>query len=80
MSTTDWIGSTGVFILLLAFLLEQMKIFTSKSWGYLLMNFFGAAISGVASYMIPYWPFVILELAWCGVAVFGMMKKFNSVS
>ena len=78
MTIADIIGSAGVFILLVAFILNLLKKITADSWSYLLLNFSGAAISGIASLLIPYWPFVVLELVWCAVAVFGMMNRLKS--
>lgn len=74
MTLADWIGSAGVFILLLGFVLNIAKKISSNSVAYLLLNFFGAAVSGVASLLIPYWPFVLLEAVWCVVAIIGLIN------
>ena len=42
----------------------MLKIIKTESLPYLLLNFFGAGIACYASYLIPYFPFVILEGVW----------------
>ena len=64
MNLSDWIGFTGVAILLLAFLLNLMKKLSAASIIYLLMNLLGAGLACLASIMINYIPFIILEAAW----------------
>ena len=73
MTITDWVGSAGVFILLLAYVLVAMNTITAKSLTYILMNFFGALIAGIASYLLQYWPFIILEMAWVLVSLFSLV-------
>ena len=72
MSIVDWVGSAGVFILLLAYLLVALNWTTAKSLTYILMNLFGALIAGIASYLLQYWPFIILEGAWVGVSMYSV--------
>ncbi|MBL7959589.1 hypothetical protein JNL27_05050 [bacterium] len=68
-------GSIGVGLLLLAFFLNVFKKISFDSYTYILLNIFGAAISGYASYLIDYWPFVILEGTWALVAVVALIRK-----
>ncbi|MBL7996131.1 hypothetical protein JNM05_12230 [bacterium] len=68
-------GSIGVGLLLLAFFLNVFKKISFDSYTYILLNIAGAAISGYASYLIDYWPFVILEGTWALVAIVALLKK-----
>ena len=77
MTTTDLIATTGVSLLLLAFLLQNLKVIKADGATYSYLNFFGAAIAGYASWLIPFLPFVILEGVWCLVAVFGLFKYYK---
>jgi uncharacterized protein with PQ loop repeat len=77
MSTSDIIATIGVSLLLLAFFLQSIKVIQSDSATYALLNFFGAAISGYASWLIPFMPFVILEAVWSAVALFSLIKIYN---
>lgn len=75
MSFADWIGTIGVSLLLLAFGLNLLKIIGSQSYVYLLFNITGALLAGVASLLINYIPFVILESVWMVVSLFALIKK-----
>jgi len=78
LNLNDWIGFTGVAILLLAFLLNLLKRISSNSLPYILMNIIGAGLACLASWLINYIPFVILEATWTVVSVlalFGYLQK-----
>jgi len=80
LSLSDWIGFTGVAILLLAFLLNLVKKISANSLPYILMNITGAGLACLASWMINYLPFVILEGTWALVSVIALVnliKKTN---
>ena len=76
MSFSEITGSLGVSILLLAFLLNMLKIIKTDSLSYLLLNFIGAGIACFASWLIPYFPFVILEGVWAMVSLISLVKYF----
>lgn len=77
MSTSDWIATTGVSILLIAFGLNLLKIISADSYLYLSLNFLGAFLAGVASVLISFIPFVILESVWTVVSLFAIIKKIS---
>ncbi len=74
MELSDWIGFAGVTILLVAFLLNLLKKITENSYAYLGMNAFGAALTCLASIMINYVPFIILEAIWTLVSLVSMFR------
>ena len=74
MKTSDIIASLGVIILLIAFLLNLYKKLSSDSKAYSLLNFIGAGMCGFASYMIKFYPFIILEGIWAFVALVSLFK------
>jgi len=76
MSFSEITGSLGVAILLLAFLLNMLKIIKTDSLSYLLLNFIGAGIACFASWLIPYFPFVILEGVWAMVSLVSLLRYF----
>ena len=78
MNFSEIMGSLGVAILLLAFLLNMLKIIKTESLSYLLLNFIGAAIACFASWLIPYFPFVILEGVWAVVSLVSLVRYFTS--
>lgn len=73
LNLADWIGFTGVAVLLMAFLLNLLKKISSNSLAYILMNIVGAGLACLASWMINYIPFVILEATWTLVSVFALI-------
>ncbi len=68
------IGSIGVSLLLLAFILNLFKWIPSDSLSYTLMNFIGASVAGYASILIDFIPFVILEFFWASIGLVGVVK------
>ena len=80
LNLSDWIGFIGVAILLLAFLLNILNKIERSSLLYILMNIIGAGLACLASWMINYLPFVVLEATWMVVsivALFGYLRKIN---
>jgi len=74
MTTADLIGSVGVAILLLAFLLNLLKRLSQDSPIYSLLNMMGAGLACYASWIIDYLPFVVLEGTWCLVAAVALTR------
>ena len=77
MNFSEITGSLGVAILLLAFILNMLKIIKTESLSYLLLNFIGAGIACFASWLIPYFPFVILEGVWAVVSLVSLVKHIS---
>jgi hypothetical protein len=74
MTTNDWIGSIGVGLILIAYFCSTLNWMSSHSRGYFLLNVAGAGMACFASYLISYWPFVVLEGTWTLVSLVGLMK------
>jgi len=74
MTLTDWIGFFGVALLLAAFFLNLLGVVQKDSLVYLLLNLVGAAIACLASVLLKYLPFVILEGCWTLVSAYGLLK------
>ena len=77
-SVNDIIGSAGVAILLIAFLLNLLNKISQKSLEYILMNIAGAGLACIASFLINYIPFVILEGAWTLVSIIALINYLRS--
>ena len=73
-SFPDIIGSIGVFILLLAFVLNLLNKISGKSVVYILMNIVGAGLACYASYLINYIKFIILEGVWTVVSLIALLR------
>lgn len=77
MTTTDIIGFIGVTILLIAYFLNMTNKIEKDSLVYLQMNFFGAGLACLASVLMKYLPFIILEGCWTIVSAIGLLKYIN---
>ena len=74
LSLNDWIGFAGVFILLLAFLLNLIGRLSKDGLPYILLNIIGAGLACLASWLINYIPFVILEASWTLVSLWALIN------
>ena len=68
MSPIDYLGFAGVSMILLAFFLNLRNILTTDHLAYILLNTVGAALACLASILMQYLPFVILEGVWLAVS------------
>lgn len=75
MSFADWMATVGVTLLLIAFALNLSKKVSAESRTYLLLNVLGAGLAGVSSYLIGFWPFVVLESVWTLASLLPLLKS-----
>lgn len=78
MDTTDIVGTAGVGLLLLAYLLLMMKVLNRNDNIYIMMNLLGASIACYASVMIDYMPFIILEAFWALIALAALLRNLST--
>ncbi|UZE93547.1 MAG: hypothetical protein IB618_02095 [Candidatus Pacearchaeota archaeon] len=62
------IGFIGMFLILLAFFMNQIHKWKTKNPIYDIVNFCGALLLIIYSYLIKSWPFLILNLIWLVVS------------
>ena len=74
MSFAEGIGSLGVALLLLAFALNLAGRLDRRSRLYQALNGVGAGLACYASWLIGFFPFVILEGVWALVAVAALAR------
>jgi hypothetical protein len=74
MTITDWVGSLGVAILLLAFFLNLTGRLSKDGITYILMNIVGASMACIASILLKYVPFIVLEAAWTLVSLISLVR------
>jgi hypothetical protein len=74
LSTSDIVGSTGVGLILIAFLLNLSGTWDRESARYLWLNLAGATLACVASLLIPFYPFVLMEAVWALAALAGLLR------
>ncbi len=77
MTQTDLIGFIGVAILLVAYFLNLINKVNKDDFSYLIMNFIGAGAACLASILLHYLPFIILEACWTIVSAIGLLTFFR---
>jgi nucleoside recognition membrane protein YjiH len=74
MSSNDIIGSIGVGIILIAYFLNIFTLIKKEGILFFILNIIGGFIACIASILIQFWPFIILEGIWTFVSIFGLLK------
>jgi len=77
MNKVDWIGSIGVFQILLAYILNVFGKSKKTDLIFILLNLFGASMACLASVLMNYLPFIILEAVWAFVSLVSLIKYFR---
>lgn len=75
MNMTDIIGTAGVGLILVAYFLNIFNLLAKNSRFFFLLNITGAGLACYASWMIDYWPFIILEGTWFLVSLVGLIRN-----
>src|SRR5262245_56816413 len=68
------VGSLGVSLLLVAFVVSLAGWMRSEGLAYLTLNLVGAVLACLSSHMIDFLPFVLLEGTWALVALTGLVR------
>lgn len=74
MNTVDWIGFIGVFQILLAYILNIFEKIKKNDLSFILLNLIGASLACLASVLMEYIPFIILEGVWMFVSFISLLK------
>ena len=74
MNASDWIGTVGVGLILIAYFCSTFNWMSPHSRIFFSLNTIGAAMTSFASYLISYWPFFVLEGTWTIVSLIGWIK------
>lgn len=75
MATSDWLGTIGVSLLLIAFFLNLFDKLKTSHPAYSWMNIGGAGLCGISAWMISFYPFVVLESVWVLVSFYSLLKN-----
>jgi len=75
MTYSDWIGTIGVGLILLAYFLNTMKWIPESGKFFFILNTIGGALSCYAAVLINFLPFVVLEAIWTFVSVYGLISR-----
>jgi len=77
MTYNDIIGSIGVALVLIAYFLNTERLIPVNGKLFFVINTIGGALACYASWLIDYWPFVILEGTWTLVSIYGLMNTMK---
>jgi hypothetical protein len=75
MSTANLFATLGVSLLLLAFVLDVFDLTADDSDLFLILNAVGAGLACYGAWLVPFWPFVVLEGIWMLVSLVGLARK-----
>ena len=64
MNGTDWLGFVGVTLILVAYFLNVRNMVKSTHLSFILLNLIGASLACLASILLNYIPFIVLEGVW----------------
>jgi hypothetical protein len=74
MNKVDWIGFIGVFQILLAYILNIFGKAKKTDLIFILLNLIGAGMACLASILMEYLPFIILEAIWAFISLVSLIK------
>ena len=69
MFQTIIIGSLGALIVLIAFVLNQLKIWKDDYLIYDLFNFIGGALLVIYALILSSYPFIVLNFVWAALSL-----------
>ena len=72
------IGFVGVTLLLVAFLLNLLRLLRPDGQAYMWLNLAGASLACYSSYLISFVPFVLLEGVWALAALIAIARSLLS--
>ncbi len=78
MHTNDLIGTIGVGLILVAYFAATFKLINNNGKLYFALNVAGASLACYASWLIKYYPFIILEAVWTIVSLIALFRKPKS--
>jgi hypothetical protein len=75
VTPSDILGAVGVAILLAAYVLNAARYVPIDSLAYQAANAIGASLACIASAIIGFVPFVVLEGIWAAVAITAIVRR-----
>jgi hypothetical protein len=80
MSSETIIGAVGSFLVLLGFIMLQLKIWTSHSTPFLTVNLVGSILLVAYAILLNTLPFLLLNIVWALVALIGLLRRSHDIS
>ncbi len=66
---------TGAVLILIAFVLAQLRVLSAHSISYLVLNLVGSAVLAILATLDSQWGFLLLEGVWALVSALGLGRK-----
>ena len=79
MTTIGWIGFVGVSLILIAYVLNVLGKLSNNNLWFIILNLVGAGMACLASVLMNYWPFIILEAVWTLVSFLSLIKYIQRI-
>jgi drug/metabolite transporter (DMT)-like permease len=76
VNSVDLIGFCGVSLILIAYFLNLNNRLEPNDIRYILLNLIGASLACLASVLMKYYPFVLLEGTWTIISVVAFIRYF----
>lgn len=80
MNYIDWIGFLGVLLILLAYIFNVTGKLKSTDLIFIILNLLGAGLACLASILLKYLPFVILEGVWSLVSLVAFINYLKKTT
>lgn len=77
MNEIDLLGFIGVSLILIAYFLNLNNKLKADDIIYIILNLIGAMLACLASVLMVYYPFVLLEGTWTLVSLVALIKYFK---
>lgn len=77
MNEIDLLGFIGVSLILIAYFLNLNNKLKADDIRYIILNLIGAMLACLASVLMAYYPFVLLEGVWTLVSLVALVKYFR---
>ncbi len=77
MNPNDIVGTIGVGLILIAYFLNIFTLTKKDGPLFFILNILGGIIACIASILIQFWPFIILEGTWTLVSILGLLKSIK---
>jgi hypothetical protein len=74
VAASDIVASVGVTLILIAFVLNLSGRLERENAVYLWLNLVGAGLACLASVMVPFVPFIVLEGVWAIAALVSLIR------
>jgi hypothetical protein len=70
----------GALVILLAFVLAQLRVLDQHSFPYLALNLVGASVLAVLAYLERQWGFLLLEVVWAAVSAWSLLGRTRALT